>query len=43
MLQKFRNRTEAGKLLAAQLTEYAHCPDILVLGLPVAVYLWLMR
>lgn len=34
MLQKFRNRTEAGKLLAAQLTEYAHCPDILVLGLP---------
>ncbi|MFN6032624.1 MAG: phosphoribosyltransferase [Dolichospermum sp.] len=34
MPQKFRNRTEAGKLLAAQLTEYAHCPDILVLGLP---------
>ena len=34
MLQKFRNRTEAGKLLATQLTEYAHCPDILVLGLP---------
>ncbi|MDB9460543.1 phosphoribosyltransferase, partial [Dolichospermum circinale CS-545/17] len=34
MLQKFRNRTQAGKLLAARLTEYAHCPDILVLGLP---------
>ncbi len=34
MLQKFRNRTEAGKLLAAQLTEYANRPDVLVLGLP---------
>ncbi|MFM6200084.1 MAG: phosphoribosyltransferase, partial [Dolichospermum sp.] len=34
MWQKFRNRTEAGKLLAARLTEYTHCPDILVLGLP---------
>ncbi|MFB2769473.1 phosphoribosyltransferase [Pelatocladus sp. BLCC-F211] len=34
MLQRFRNRTEAGKLLAAQLTEYANRPDVLVLGLP---------
>lgn len=34
MRQKFQNRTEAGKLLAAQLTEYAHRHDVLVLGLP---------
>ncbi|MBD2678597.1 MULTISPECIES: phosphoribosyltransferase [Nostoc] len=34
MWQKFRNRTEAGKLLAAQLTEYANRSDVLVLGLP---------
>lgn len=34
MLQRFRNRTMAGKLLAAQLTEYANRPDVLVLGLP---------
>ncbi len=34
MLQKFHNRTEAGRLLAARLTEYANCPDVLVLGLP---------
>ena len=34
MLQRFRNRTQAGKLLAAQLTEYANRPDVLVLGLP---------
>ncbi|MFO5494528.1 MAG: phosphoribosyltransferase [Cuspidothrix sp.] len=34
MLQKFRNRTEAGKLLAGQLTDYANRSDVLVLGLP---------
>lgn len=34
MLQKFRNRTEAGKLLASQLTDYANRSDVLVLGLP---------
>jgi putative phosphoribosyl transferase len=34
MRNRFRNRTEAGKLLAAQLTKYAHRPDVLVLGLP---------
>lgn len=34
MRDRFRNRTEAGKLLAAQLTKYAHRPDVLVLGLP---------
>lgn len=31
---KFRNRSEAGKVLATRLQSYAHCPDILVLGLP---------
>jgi putative phosphoribosyl transferase len=31
MWQKFRNRTEAGNLLAAQLAEYANRPDVLVL------------
>ncbi|QHG20463.1 phosphoribosyltransferase [Nostoc sp. ATCC 53789] len=34
MQRIFRNRAEAGKLLAAQLTEYANHPDVLVLGLP---------
>ncbi|MBU7585883.1 MAG: phosphoribosyltransferase [Nostoc sp. TH1S01] len=34
MRQKFYNRTEAGRLLAARLTEYANRPDVLVLGLP---------
>jgi putative phosphoribosyl transferase len=34
MLRRFRNRTQAGKLLAAQLTEYANRADVLVLGLP---------
>ncbi|MBD2503258.1 phosphoribosyltransferase [Anabaena azotica] len=34
MWQKFYNRTEAGRLLAARLTEYANRPDVLVLGLP---------
>ena len=30
----FRDRREAGRLLAAQLAAYAHRPDVLVLGLP---------
>ena len=30
----FRDRSEAGRLLAAQLTEYADRPDVLVLALP---------
>jgi len=34
MRQKFYNRTEAGRLLAARLTEYANRSDVLVLGLP---------
>ncbi|BCL39951.1 phosphoribosyltransferase [Nostoc sp. MS1] len=34
MWQKFRNRTEAGKLLTSRLTEYANRSDVLVLGLP---------
>jgi putative phosphoribosyl transferase len=32
--QHFRDRTEAGHLLAAQLTAYANRPDVLVLALP---------
>jgi putative phosphoribosyl transferase len=31
---KFRDRTEAGQLLAARLTNYANRPDVLVLALP---------
>ncbi|MBD2355899.1 phosphoribosyltransferase [Tolypothrix sp. FACHB-123] len=31
---KFRTRTEAGKFLARELTAYADCEDLLVLGLP---------
>jgi putative phosphoribosyl transferase len=31
---RFRNRTEAGKLLAAKLTQYGDRPDVLVLGIP---------
>ncbi len=31
---RFRDRTEAGKQLAAKLAAYAHQPDVLVLGLP---------
>jgi putative phosphoribosyl transferase len=34
MPQKFHDRSQAGKLLAAQLTEYTHRADVLVLGLP---------
>ncbi len=32
--QRFRDRTEAGHLLATQLSAYANCPDVLVLALP---------
>jgi putative phosphoribosyl transferase len=32
--RRFQNRTEAGKLLASQLTQYANRPDVLVLGIP---------
>jgi predicted phosphoribosyltransferase len=31
---RFRDRTEAGRMLAAQLREYAHRPDVIVLALP---------
>lgn len=31
---RFRDRTEAGQLLAAELTKYANRDDVLVLGLP---------
>ncbi len=31
---RFRDRSEAGRLLAQQLDEYANRPDVLVLGLP---------
>lgn len=34
MIQLFRNRAEAGKMLAARLTEYADRDDVLVLALP---------
>ncbi|MEH2309067.1 MAG: hypothetical protein V7L06_27675 [Nostoc sp.] len=30
---RFRNRPEAGQQLAKKLTDYAHRPDVLVLGL----------
>jgi predicted phosphoribosyltransferase len=30
----FRDRTEAGRLLAEKLAAYANCPDAIVLGLP---------
>jgi putative phosphoribosyl transferase len=33
-LTRFRNRTEAGELLARRLTQYADRSDVLVLGLP---------
>src|SRR2546421_11732952 len=32
--QQFRDRTEAGQVLAARLTAYSHRPDVLVLALP---------
>ncbi|MGA7953662.1 MAG: phosphoribosyltransferase [Gloeobacterales cyanobacterium] len=34
MTTRFRNRVEAGHLLAQKLTAYAYRPDVLVLGLP---------
>ncbi len=34
MVKRFRNRTEAGQLLAEQLRIYADRPDVLVLALP---------
>jgi putative phosphoribosyl transferase len=34
MKTQFRNRTEAGELLAGKLTKYANRRDVLVLGLP---------
>lgn len=34
MKKSFRNRTQAGQLLAQKLTAYANCPDVIVLGLP---------
>jgi putative phosphoribosyl transferase len=34
MREVFRNRREAGRLLAAELVPYAHRPDLVVLGLP---------
>lgn len=33
-MTRFRNRSEAGKLLASHLTQYADRTDVLVLGLP---------
>lgn len=33
-MRRFRNRTEAGQLLAKKLTPYANRTDVLVLGLP---------
>jgi putative phosphoribosyl transferase len=32
--KRFCNRSEAGKLLASKLTQYANRPDVLVLGIP---------
>lgn len=34
MQQPFRNRTEAGQVLASHLTHYQDTPEVLVLGLP---------
>ena len=34
MIRRFRNRIDAGRMLASRLTAYAHRPDVLVLGLP---------
>ena len=34
MVMQFRNRTEAGQLLAKRLTKYANRSDVLVLALP---------
>jgi putative phosphoribosyl transferase len=32
--RRFRNRSDAGRLLAAQLGAYANRPDVIVLALP---------
>ena len=34
MNRTFRNRTEAGQLLAGELMQYANQPGVIVLGLP---------
>lgn len=34
VVERFRDRTEAGQILASRLTAYAHRPDVLVLALP---------
>lgn len=34
MVHRFRDRIEAGRLLASRLAKYANRPDVLVLGLP---------
>ncbi len=34
VVERFRDRTEAGQVLASRLTAYAHRPDVLVLALP---------
>src|SRR5215510_119874 len=34
MSRRFRNRTDAGRVLGARLAAYAHQPDVLVLALP---------
>ena len=34
MVMRFRNRVEAGQMLATRLTKYAHRSDVLVLALP---------
>src|SRR3989449_4057775 len=34
MVSRFRDRAEAGRRLAADLTAYAHRPDVVVLALP---------
>jgi putative phosphoribosyl transferase len=34
MLKRFRDRVEAGQLLAKKLVDYAHHPDAIVIGLP---------
>jgi putative phosphoribosyl transferase len=33
-MERFRNRYQAGKVLAQELKEYAHRPDVIVLALP---------